>query len=137
MAMNFTNLPSWAFGGVQPFDPTEGTTDPQSIERNRRGRLNSILGLWKQYPGRQPGGTGSTGLMSGDARGWSQVLQDQIDAMNLSRKPGNPMTVVELPYEEDSRDARRKQLAQMDAARGGLQSAPRNTDWNYNPGYGR
>lgn len=136
MAMNFTNLPSWAFGGVQPFNPAEGTSgDPQSIERNRQARLNAILGLWNQYPGRQPGGTGPTGLMSGDARGWSQVLQDQIDAGNLSRK--NPMTVVELPYEEDSRDARRKQVAQMDAARGGLANYRGNTDWNYTPGYGR
>jgi hypothetical protein len=130
-----------SYRGASPYDPAMGTSgDAQSIDRNRRNRLSQIIGLMNQYPGRQPGGTGPTGLMSGDARGWSQVLQDQIDAHNLSRKPGNPMTVREAPYEEDSRDARRRQmeqLTQQEAARGGLRAYQPNTDWNYNPNFGK
>ena len=79
------------------------------------------------------------------------MLQEQIDAHNLSRKPGNPMTVVEAPYKEDlyssqpespwlnevGKNDRRRELAQMDAARGGLAAYRPSTDWNYNPRFGR
>lgn len=52
---------------------------------NRQARLRQILEGWRQHPGRAPGGTGATGLLSNDARGWSQMLNEQTEALGLMR----------------------------------------------------
>ena len=62
------------------------------------GRLQKILEGWQQHPGRAPGGTGSTGLLSNDAQGWSDMLNEQSWAMGkLSDKP---LSFEEAPYQE-------------------------------------
>ena len=41
---------------------------------NRLARLSTLRKQMHDYPGRAPGGTGPTGLLSNDAKGWSQML---------------------------------------------------------------
>ncbi len=50
---------------------------------NPADMLARLHALWKQYPGRAPNGTGPTGLLSNDAQGWSQMLNDQTTGLNL------------------------------------------------------
>lgn len=61
------------------------SSDPQD-------RLTQIRKLWQQFPGRAPGGTGPTGLLSNDAQGWSDMLNQQTEAVGLddqlSGRPG-------------------------------------------------
>ena len=52
---------------------------------DQQQRLAMILGAEQQFPGRAPGGTGPTGLLSNDAQGWSSMLNDQTEGMNLQR----------------------------------------------------
>ena len=64
------------------------------------GRLRNILDRWNQYPGSAPGGTGSTGLLSNDAQGWSDMLNEQTLALWKLNKDQEPLTVQEAPFEE-------------------------------------
>lgn len=50
------------------------------------GRLQQIEGDYSKYPGRAAGGTGLTGLTSGDSHGYSDLLNEQIEHQNLSRE---------------------------------------------------
>ncbi len=45
--------------------------------------LQAIYDQWDQYPGRAPNGTGLTGLQSNDAHGWSDMLNQQTEALKL------------------------------------------------------
>ena len=61
------------------FNPKAGASsyyDPMT-------RLRELTQLYGQYPGRAAGGTGSTGLMPSDARGWSNMLEEQQEATRL------------------------------------------------------
>ena len=49
-------------------------------------RLQYIRAQQAQYPGRRSGGTGLTGLASTDAQGWSDMLNQQTEAMNIERE---------------------------------------------------
>ncbi len=49
-------------------------------------RLAAIREKQKMFPGRAPGGSGATGLLSNDARGWSDVLNEQTEAENIERE---------------------------------------------------
>lgn len=44
---------------------------------NPAARLAELSNQWAMNPGRAPGGSGSTGLLSNDAAGWRQMLADQ------------------------------------------------------------
>jgi len=46
-------------------------------------RLAQISTEWEQNPGRAPGGSGSTGLLSNDAQGYTQMLEQQQEFMKL------------------------------------------------------
>ena len=52
-------------------------------EQLARARIGNIEQGWRQYPGRKSGGTGMTGLQSNDARGWSQMLNEQTEHLGL------------------------------------------------------
>ncbi len=51
-------------------------------------RLAAISAKQKKYPGRRLGGTGETGLLSNDAQGWSDMLNEQTEAANLQNELG-------------------------------------------------
>ena len=57
--------------------------------------MASILALQKQFPGRAPGGTGPTGILPGDAKGWSDMENQQTDALNMENAAQGkaPLTV--------------------------------------------
>lgn len=48
------------------------------------GRLQQITEQYQFNPGRAAGGSGRTGLLSGDARGWSDMLNEQQEVAALS-----------------------------------------------------
>ena len=54
--------------------------------------LQHIYDQWHQYPGRMPNGSGPTGLQSNDSKGWSNMLNEQTEALRLGAelqgKPG-------------------------------------------------
>ena len=56
---------------------------------NQLADLDRIQQLWKQYPGRAPGGTGATGLLSNDAQGWSTMLNEQKQALDAANEMQN------------------------------------------------
>ena len=49
-------------------------------------RLRHLRDMQQRFPGRRPGGSGSTGLTSSDAQGWSDMLNQQTEAANLERE---------------------------------------------------
>lgn len=70
--------------------------------QQKQARLNDILDSWKKYPGRAPGGTGETGLLSTDKEGYSKMLNEQTEAMNLQNELGGkgPVQVKQAPLHE-------------------------------------
>ena len=65
---------------------------------NDRLRLFDIIKSWQEFPGRAPNGSGSTGLTSNDAQGWSNILNDQSWAMGQMSK--EPLNTREAPLRE-------------------------------------
>ena len=66
----------------------------QQVAAQRIGRIEEG---WKQNPGRRPGGSGSTGLASQDAQGWSEMLNEQVEHQNLQNTlDGKPLSVIQL-----------------------------------------
>jgi|SRR5262245_11472834 len=65
--------------------------DPDQI------RLQQIEDSWQQFPGRAPGGTGLTGLLPNDSRGYSDMLNEQTEYANLLRRREGqgPLRVVQ------------------------------------------
>jgi len=83
-----------------------------------RGLRSAYLGQqMRQYPGRAPGGAGPTGLLPNDARGWSQMLNEQREYAELAG--GKPLG-VEAYYPESTispyRDVSTVGLGQTSAA---------------------
>ena len=74
---------------------------------NKYARWRSIRDLQQQYPGRAPGGTGLTGLASTDAQGWSDMLNQQTEAINIENdlEGRPPLRIQEAPYQENSYSA--------------------------------
>lgn len=61
----------------------------------RMQALQAIYDQWAQYPGRAPNGTGLTGLQKNDAQGWSDMLNQQTEAMRLKAElEGTDMPVI-------------------------------------------
>ena len=60
--------------------PLVGKTPEEKLARLRHIRAQEA-----QYPGRARGGTGSTGLLSTDSRGWAEMQREQIEATNIER----------------------------------------------------
>ena len=58
---------------------------------NDQQRLKTIMERWQQHPGSMVGGTGTTGLASNDAQGWSNMLNDNTWAQE--QLTGKPMQV--------------------------------------------
>jgi hypothetical protein len=48
-------------------------------------RLKQLEDLFKQYPGRAPGGTGKTGLASDDMSGYMEMLRERIEYASLKQ----------------------------------------------------
>lgn len=63
--------------GHASMDPNYEVEDP------RRIRVKDIEENWQQFPGAAPGGTGPTGLMSSDSKGWSDLMNQQSEHQNL------------------------------------------------------
>ena len=63
-------------------------------------RLNTIMERWQQHPGSMPGGTGTTGLLSNDAQGYSNMLNDNTWAQE--QLTGRPMQVRFGGYPEET-----------------------------------
>src|SRR5262245_12185379 len=59
---------------------------PQNDKWAALARLNHIHDEWRQFTGRAPNGTGETGLLSNDASGWSRMLNEQTEALNLENQ---------------------------------------------------
>lgn len=58
----------------------------EGLQRNNRGlRMRAFENEMRLNPGAAPNGTGRTGLMSGDARGWSDLLNRQAQYLNDTR----------------------------------------------------
>jgi hypothetical protein len=51
------------------------------MQQEEDPRVAQTLERWRQYPGSRPGGTGLTGLHRNDAKGWTQMLNDNFAAM--------------------------------------------------------
>ena len=65
---------------------------------NRLARASLLQKQMQDFPGRAPGGTGPTGLLSNDARGWSNMLNEQSEYAGLMSD--KPMSYQEAPYRE-------------------------------------
>jgi len=65
-------------------------------------RLTEIEEYWRQYPGAAPGGSGPTGLLPNDAKGWSDLMNMQTEYANLKRQLSGegPLQVRGAPLEE-------------------------------------
>ena len=55
----------------------KGLTDAQAA------RLAQIYDEWNRFPGRAPGGSGETGLAPNDAKGYSDLLNEQTEGLDL------------------------------------------------------
>ena len=66
-------------------------------------RLYAIEQQQAQFPGRRPGGSGETGLMPSNAQGWSDILNEQTEALDLQAAlTGRPRPTVEAFYDAES-----------------------------------
>mgnify|MGYP001593103475 FL=1 len=71
-------------------------------------RLLQIRDLQAQYPGRAPGGSGLTGLLTIDSRGWDEMQREQNEAKAIENefakrraptiKPGRMISHIYGPY---------------------------------------
>ncbi len=52
-----------------------------------KARLQALQQLYETSPGRAAGGSGSTGLLSSDRRGWDAMLQEQQEYAALQHIP--------------------------------------------------
>jgi len=66
------------------FDPSQAS----GISYDPSERLRQLEEGFQQSPGRAPNGSGVTGLQSNDARGWSQMLQEQQEYLRLKDAMG-------------------------------------------------
>ena len=46
-------------------------------------QVSATQDRWRRFPGSRPGGTGLTGLKSHDARGWTDMQNDNIESMQM------------------------------------------------------
>jgi hypothetical protein len=51
------------------------------MQQEEDPRVAQTLERWRQYPGSRPGGTGLTGLHRNDSKGWTQMLNDNFQAL--------------------------------------------------------
>jgi len=61
-------------------DPREG---PATFIEDPMREMENFESLYEQHPGRAPGGSGTTGLQSSDARGYSDMLNERLRYMRL------------------------------------------------------
>jgi hypothetical protein len=61
-------------------DPREG---PATFIEDPMREMANFDSLYEQHPGRAPGGSGTTGLQSSDARGYSDMLNERLRYMRL------------------------------------------------------
>lgn len=66
------------------FDPSQGG----SSYYDPRARLQQLEEGFRMNPGRAPNGTGTTGLLSSDSKGWSKVLEEQQEYARLQDLAG-------------------------------------------------
>jgi hypothetical protein len=62
------------------------------MQQEEDPRIAQTLERWGQYPGSRPGGTGLTGLSRNDSKGWTQMLNDNFQA--LQAQSDEPLRVV-------------------------------------------
>lgn len=56
------------------------------LTRAKADRLKAIYDEWEQFPGRAVHGSGLTGLNPNDAQGYSAMLNEQTEALNLENE---------------------------------------------------
>jgi len=89
--------------GFMGTGPSRDEIVSQDRRRTALGRLNMLGNEFTQNPGAAPGGTGRTGLLPGDATGYSQLLERQQEFLGLQNQlqgkqaPG----ISTAPYEEE------------------------------------
>ena len=90
----------WERGAVpmSAMDPTAGPTGWYFP----KDRLRQLENQYQTSPGRRPGGSGLTGLTAGDAQGWSRMLNEQQEFMNLAAAANKkaPPGVATAPLQE-------------------------------------
>ena len=64
--------------------PGGQVVDASGGEINRLARASMLRKQMQDFPGRAPGGSGPTGLLSNDAQGWSNMLNEQSELANLT-----------------------------------------------------
>lgn len=74
-------------------------------------RLDELQAEFDEYPGAAPGGTGPTGLASGDAKGYSDLLNRRVEYLNLKNAQQGKAPVTqryggEIPLESPSMPTR-------------------------------
>ena len=79
-----------ALAGLTGWQPNRSFKE-QMLDPQPEDRMAEIEDNWRTNPGAAPGGTGPTGLLPGDARGWSDLLNQQTEHAALS---GHPITAV-------------------------------------------
>jgi len=90
------------------FDPSQGPAtfmDPTK-------RFRELDSLYAQHPGRAPGGSGTTGLQSRDARGYSDMLNERLEYMRLADLMGGGRGEVDV--RADPRSNRRSSFEPLD-----------------------
>lgn len=102
--------------------------DPSALNSFRK-QAQEYLGqqnqLDQQYPGRAIGGSGATGLLSNDAQGYSQMLNNQQARLGLQGflKNGNPEPNVEYGGDLPSTRSLSQATGQNNSAAFGLPSS--------------
>jgi hypothetical protein len=66
----------------------------QGLDMAKAMRLKQIQDEWQQFPGRAPNGTGLTGLNPNDAKGYSDMLNEQTEGMNLENEAQGKAPVI-------------------------------------------
>lgn len=79
-------------GSIDPYTRARMVAQKQ---REEADHLASVQQRWQEFPGSAPGGSGSTGLMSTDSQGWSDMLNENSWASNQLRaaKGQGPMDI--------------------------------------------
>ena len=106
LAGKFTALP---YGVVQ--ERQKGLAEKQQTLQAKKvnaQRYRSLMGKMEQYPGRAPNGSGLTGIMPRDSRGWSDMLNEQHEFLNLDadfNRRSRPSTEVVYPASMQALDS--------------------------------
>lgn len=72
--------------GFMGTGPSRSQIRQQDMRRSALNRLNVLGNEFTQNPGAAPGGTGRTGILPGDATGYSRLLERQQEFLGLQNQ---------------------------------------------------